>query len=77
MNERITNRPFLTTPERKCPSCGRDYRAAWGWIITEHGDVVDLDGDCARELRYLPIEVRRERVAIILARIEAGDRRVL
>ena len=22
-------------PEKICPACGRSYRAAWGWLITQ------------------------------------------
>jgi hypothetical protein len=73
--QRITNRPLLTTPERQCLSCGRDFRAAWGWLFLQDGAVVDLDGPCARRLRYCAKGERRELIAAIAARIERRKER--
>jgi hypothetical protein len=76
--KQITNRPWLTTPERRCLSCGRDFRAAWGWLFLSDGDVVDLDGPCARRLRYCAEGERRVLVATIAARVESRrERRLL
>lgn len=72
MRERIINRPTLTTPERQCLSCGRDFRAAWGGLFLPDGGVVDLDGPCARRLRYCAPGERRELVATIVAKVEGG-----
>jgi len=69
-DQRIINRPWLTTPERQCLSCGRDFRAAWGWLFLPDGDVIDLDGYCARRLRYCAEDERRELITAIAARIE-------
>ena len=32
-NSKTIHRPFLTTPERACPSCGRGFVAVWGWLF--------------------------------------------
>jgi hypothetical protein len=52
MRERITNRPTLTTPERRC-SCGQTYRHPWAWaIVLPARRIVDLCAYCSRVLRY-------------------------
>ena len=75
MRERIINRPTLTTPTRQCLSCGSDFRAAWGWLFLPDGGVVDLDGACARRLRYAPADERRKLVNEVLARAESAETR--
>ena len=53
MRERvITNRPWLTQPERACP-CGRTYRYPWSWaIVLPSRTLIDLCAKCSRVLRY-------------------------
>jgi len=51
-DQRIINRPRLTTPERQC-LCGRTYRVPWAWaLILPSRKLIDLCGRCSRELRY-------------------------
>ena len=74
-DQRIINRPVLTTPERQCLSCGRDFRAAWGWLFLPGGAVVDLDGHCARRLRYCAEGERQKIIAAIATGIERKEGR--
>ena len=74
--QRITNRPLLTTPERQCLSCGRGFRAAWGWVFLQDGGVIDLDGHCARRLRYCGADERQELIAKINVMIKRKEGRV-
>lgn len=64
----ITNRPWLTTPERLCAGCDSPYRAAWGWVYLADGSVIDLDGHCARRLRYCGEDERIKFIAAIVRR---------
>jgi hypothetical protein len=70
--KKITNRPWLTQPERVCP-CGRPYRYPWAWaIILPSRTLIDLCSRCSRALRYGD-EIERNAVTAMLAR---NDRRV-
>ncbi len=61
--QKITNRPLLTTPTRRCPSCGAEYRHPWGWLaLWPSLTVIDLCPRCARVLRY-GTEAEREQFA--------------
>jgi len=66
---RITNRPWLTQPQRACP-CGRSYRYPWAWaILLPACELVDLCSYCSRVLRYGD-EIERNAMAERLASCE-------
>lgn len=73
--QRIIHRPLLSMPERQCLSCGGGFRVAWGWLLLPDGDVIDLDGNCARRLRYCAQGERRELIAEIKAKIDSKQGR--
>lgn len=65
---KITNRPYLSAPERIC-HCGRSYRYPWAWAITlPEMTLIDLCAYCSRILRYGDEDQRRELAAMITRR---------
>jgi hypothetical protein len=65
-----TKNKILGISGATCSGCGNPYLVPWGWIYTESGAVIPLDGGCSRRLRYSQPEERAALIREILTRVE-------